>query len=97
MSHIQYNIRQIASRIVALRAKAVDLELFMDDRELLECRQCGLLEDISFTGQLITCHAPYFGQDTGLRFEAYLQDRFQCPECGSIVQSSQPENKKGGE
>ena len=87
MSQRRNNIRELASRIVALQAKARALGLFMNDRELLECQKCGLLEDLTFSGQLITCRAPDFGQDTGLRFEKLFQDRFRCPACGAMIQS----------
>jgi hypothetical protein len=87
MSQRRNNIRELASRIVALQAKARALGLFTNDRELLECQKCGLLEDVTFNGQLITCRAPDFGQDTGLRFEELPQDGFRCPVCGSMIQS----------
>ena len=87
MSQRRNNIRELATRIVALQAKARALGLFMNDRELLECQKCGLLEDLTFSGQLITCRAPDFGQDTGLRFEELFPDRFRCPACGSMIQS----------
>ena len=87
MSQQRNNIRELASRIVALQAKARALGLFMNDRELLECQKCGLLEDVTINGLLVTCRAPDFDQDTGLRFEELSQDRFRCPECGSIGQS----------
>lgn len=87
MSQRRNNIRELASRVVVLQAKARALGLFTNDRELLECRKCGLLEDVTFNGQLITCRASDFGQDTGLRFEELPQVRFRCPVCGSMMQS----------
>ena len=85
MSQRRNNIHELATRIVALQAKARALGLFTNDRELLECQKCGLLEDVTFNGLLITCRAPDLGQDTGLRFEELPQDRFRCPVCGSII------------
>jgi hypothetical protein len=85
MNRRRNNIRELATRIVALQAKARALGLFANDRELLECQKCGLLEDVTFNGLLITCRAPDLGQDTGLRFEELPQDRFRCPVCGSII------------
>ena len=87
MSRRRNNIRELASRIVALQAKARALGLFANDRELLECKQCGLLEDVSFNGQLITCRPLADGEDTGLRFQEISQDRYRCPGCGSMVRS----------
>jgi len=73
--------------MVALQAKARALGLFTNDRELLECHKCGLLEDVTINGLLITCRAPDFDQDTGLRFEELPQNRFRCPLCGSMIRS----------
>jgi len=80
------DLRQLASRIVALQEQVRSLGGFAGDRELLECPQCGLLEDVTFTGQLITWRSPAEGQDTGLRFEELPQGCFRCPACGSMVQ-----------
>jgi rubredoxin len=79
------DLRQLASRVVALQEQARSLGIFADDRELLECPKCGLLEDVTFTGQLITWRPPDEGQDTGLRFEELPQGCFRCPACGSMV------------
>lgn len=85
MKRSRNNIRELATRIVALQAKAHALGLFTNDRELIECQKCGLLEDVTVTGQLITCRSSAFGRDTGLRFEELSQNRFRCPACGSII------------
>jgi len=85
MNRRRNNIRELATRIVALQAKARALGLFANDRELIECQKCGLLEDVIVTGQLITCHSSALGRDTGLRFEKLSQNRFRCPACGSII------------
>ena len=85
MNRRRNNIRELATRIVALQAKARALGLFTNDRELLECQKCGLLEDVIVTGQLITCHSSTLGRDTGLRFEELPQNRFRCPACDSII------------
>ena len=87
MSQSPNNIRELASRIVALQVKARALGMFTNDRELLECRECGLLEDVTINGLLITCRAPDSGQDTGLHFEKLFQGQFRCPACGSMIQA----------
>jgi rubredoxin len=51
---------------------------------LLECPKCGLLEDVTIEGELITCVPSAEEQDTGLRFEETSPGRFRCPACGSI-------------
>jgi hypothetical protein len=87
MSQSPNNFRELASRIVALQVKARALGMFTNDRELLECRECGLLEDVTINGLLITCRAPDFGQDMGLHFEKLFQGQFRCPACGSMIQA----------
>jgi hypothetical protein len=79
-------VRPIAQQLAALQAKARSLGIFLNDRALLECPECGLQEDVAFGGQLITCRPPAFGQDTGMRFRELPKNRFRCPSCGSGVQ-----------
>lgn len=52
------------------------LGMFPNDRELLVCPNCGLREDILFSGVLITYREPAFHEDTGLRFEELTEDTF---------------------
>jgi len=94
MSRRRNNLRQLASRIVALQAKARALGLFTHDRELLECRKCGLLEDVTSTGQLITSRPQTLGLDAGFRFQELPQNRFRCPACGSMVAEINLRRKK---
>ncbi len=84
MSQISGNLRDLALRVAELQEQARSLGLFLGDRELLECPKCGLLEDVTIEGQLITCVPPAEGQDTGLRFEEMSPGRFRCSACGSI-------------
>jgi rubredoxin len=89
MNQTLNNLFQLASRLVAVQEQARSLGIFVGDRELLECPQCGLMEDVIFTGQLITCRPSAESpdtEDTGLRFEELPQNRFRCPACGSLVQ-----------
>ncbi len=79
------NLRALAAQVVALQAKARALGLFANDRELLECAKCGLQEDVTFGGLLITSRSDSVGEDTGLRFEELAQGRFRCPGCGATV------------
>ena len=85
MSQRRNNIRELASRVVALQEQARSLGLFPGDRELIECPKCGLLEDVLIGGELITYHPDANGQDTGLRFDELAEGTFNCPACGSIV------------
>jgi rubredoxin len=78
-------IRALAAELVALQTKARALGIFTDDRELIECPNCGLAEDVNAVGQLITCRPPADGQDTGLRFRELPRNHFRCPACGASV------------
>lgn len=80
-------LHALATQIAALRKSAEALGLFSDDRELLECSGCGLMENVLAGGTLITCRAPKLGRDTGQRFRKLGGNRFRCPECGSILRA----------
>jgi len=57
--------------------------LFLNDRGLLRCDRCGLLEDVDIKGRLITYK---FGEavfDSGMRFEKGEGDTYVCPVCGA--------------
>ncbi len=79
-------IRALAAEIAALQAKSRALGLFANDRELLECPVCGLMENVAAAGKgLFTCRPESLDEDTGLRFEELSRDRFRCPACGATV------------
>jgi hypothetical protein len=88
MSQTLKEIRRLASQIVALQKQMREMGLFPGDRELLECHNCGLLEDVTSSGLLITYKPKAEGQDTGLRFKELSGNRFRCPVCGSIVREA---------
>ncbi len=79
------DLRALAAQVVALQAKARALGLFADDRELLTCAKCGLQEDVTFSGYLITSRPDSAGEDTGLRFEELAHGGFRCPACGATA------------
>jgi hypothetical protein len=79
------DLRHLAARLVALQQQARALGIFAEDRELLECPGCGLLEDVDAVGRLLTCWPSSLGQDTSLRFEEVPGDQFRCPSCGGLV------------
>ena len=84
MSQIPGNLRDLASRMAELQEQARSLGLFPGNRELLECPKCGLLEDVTIEGKLITYVSSAEGQDSGFRFEETSPGRFRCQACGSI-------------
>ena len=78
-------LRSLARQLAAVQAEARSLGMFVDDRELLTCRRCGLAEDVSIAGLLITNCSIDSGEDTGLRFEEITSGKFLCPKCGATV------------
>ena len=64
------------------------LGIFTDDRELLECPSCGLLEDVTFEGLLVTYPKDSADlKDCGLRFRPVGETRFDCPSCGTRIKA----------
>lgn len=59
-----------------------------DDRDLLRCPACGLMEDVLSDGVLVTYHDGSDREDTGLRFaeDPQKDGRFVCPTCGCEVE-----------
>ena len=71
-----------------VKRQARALGMFTNDRELLECPSCGLLEDVTADGLLVT----YPGsdrdmKDCGLSFIQVSETTFQCPSCGANVKA----------
>lgn len=87
-------LRSVAARLVGLQKRAKALGVFANDRELLECPGCGLLEDVTSAGLLITCRAPALGEDTGLRFVPLADNIFRCPSCAQRVEAPAAEPAK---
>jgi predicted RNA-binding Zn-ribbon protein involved in translation (DUF1610 family) len=70
-----------------IQARAEAAGVFLGDRELLLCPDCGLTEDVLAHGGLITYRGDPPGEDTGLRFvELDVEGRFRCPSCGAEVE-----------
>lgn len=85
IDHLIVTIRPFARQLAALQRRMKAAGLFANERELLDCPQCGLREDVLISGLLITYREPGFPQDTGLRFEELTADTFRCPSCGQKV------------
>jgi len=75
--------RSLLREIGHVHRLAREHNLFLNDRGLLSCNTCGLLEDVDITGQLITYKSndPVF--DSGMRFEKGEGDKYVCPACGA--------------
>jgi predicted RNA-binding Zn-ribbon protein involved in translation (DUF1610 family) len=69
-----------------VRQQAKALGIFTDDRELLECPKCGLIEDVTFEGLLVTYPKNNKEmRDCGLRFRSVDETSFECPSCGTRI------------
>ena len=62
--------------------------IFDHSRELVRCPACGLFEELSAKGRLITAESDYAGVDTGLKFVMVNDTDWECPDCGHLFPSS---------
>ena len=90
MSLATYNelLETIVKLNQGVQADKMRLGMFANHRELLECSGCGLVEDVTMSGLLLTCRQLSKDKDTGLRFAETAPGAFQCPSCGQTVQES---------
>ncbi len=78
----------LARQLAQVKQRAKALGIFSDDRELLECPSCGLLEDVTAEGLLVTYVKDSADlKDCGLRFRPVDEIRFECPSCGTKVKA----------
>lgn len=77
-------LREFGDQIRAINEMAKQQGLFLNDRELISCSQCGLTEDIAFSGKLFTYYKddPDF-KETGLQFSSLDGNAkyLKCPVC----------------
>ncbi len=79
-------MREVAEHYREIQDQRRALGLFLDDRELLKCHECGLFEDIDFIGKLFTYRrGDNEFKETGLQFIGLddKNERFKCPSCGA--------------
>lgn len=83
-------IKPLAEQLQSLQEQAERLGVFTGDRELLECAECGLEEDVTADGFLIVCRKPIYGAATGLRFTKDMENKgkYLCPVCGKPARFS---------
>lgn len=85
------NFTGLDIQMQALRLRANALGLFMDDRNLMECPDCGLREDVTADGLLFTHERETSdARDTGLRFTELPDGRFACPRCQKVLAENDP-------
>lgn len=81
-------LHDLARHLVDVKQRAEALGIFTDDRELLECPNCGLLEDVTAKGLLVTYPKDSVDlKDCGLRFCPVDETRFACPKCGTSIKA----------
>lgn len=92
-----HDISSLASRLVDIHQKAKELGIFVDDRELLRCPQCGLAEDVTCEGRLTTVQPDDENYaDTGMRFEEIDATHFRCPQCRHVLVVMDEEEARNG-
>ena len=70
LSGLAQKIKPFVEDIIRIQKQAKSLGIFVNDRELLECTGCDLVEDVAFDGSLMTYHRDSDDMtDSGLRFE----------------------------
>jgi hypothetical protein len=74
----------MAEAISELNLKLTALGGFDNSRKLLSCPACGLFEDVTFEGMLITAEPVDPKADTGLRFVKVNDEEWECPDCGHL-------------
>ena len=78
----------LTRQLEQVKAQARALGIFTDDRELLECPNCGLLEDVTAKGLLVTYPKDSVDlKDCGLRFRPVDKTCFACPKCGTSIKA----------
>ncbi len=76
------DLAKMCAKLQELRTHAASLGLFTSDRELLICPSCGLQEDVTIEGMLITHDFESLDvSDSGLRFTELQDGHFSCPRC----------------
>lgn len=78
----------LVREIERVKNQAKALGVFTNDRELMECPSCGLMEDVTAGGMLITYQKDSKDlKDSGLRFGQADNAHFECPRCGARVKA----------
>jgi hypothetical protein len=76
----------LCRELLQMQSSAKEPGIFTGDRDLLDCPNCKLFEDVTAEGLLITSRelaTPPL--DTGLRFSQVSLNTYQCPACAGII------------
>jgi len=79
--------RHLHREIARVHRLAREAGLFMEDRDLLHCAHCGLLEDVGCYGLLMTYPTGKPPVDSGLRFTKDKRGRYICPNCCAVART----------
>lgn len=83
-------VTDIATAVRGIQDLCRQHGIFDGLRELLQCPECGLKEDVAFDGKLFTYHDIDNPVDTGLRFPEPDDDGYgRCPGCGEEVKGEE--------
>ncbi len=84
-------VRPLVQALLRAQAYARSHGLFAHDRGLLDCRRCGLSEDVDASGCLMTYwwYDDSFS-DTGMRFVERDEKQWQCPHCQHTMSAPEP-------
>jgi hypothetical protein len=80
--------KSLYGEIARVHRLAQTAGLFMEDRDLLHCAHCGLLEDVGPYGLLMTYFPEKSFGDSGLRFTKDKGGRYTCPNCGAVARTN---------
>ena len=79
------DLKALAAQMAAIRAEVQAEGGFLHDRDLHHCPACSLMEDVMFSGKLVTYwHQTTEPMDSGLRFKEVGADKLACPCCGGL-------------
>ena len=88
-------VHDIGQLMLKAQRLAEEHGLFLDHRELMKCRRCGLMEDVTCEGKLIVYRTGSDEEDTGLRFPEPDEDCVSsCPGCGGLVKLVEDNNNE---
>ena len=86
-------IFELAKELVDLTSQVKALGLFLDDRELANCEDCDLIEDVDFDGFLFVCRSSSPDKILGLSFIEEKNGDVLCPKCRKIALSTDNEEQ----
>ncbi len=78
-------IYALAKQVAELTAQMEKLGLFTHHRDITECEQCGLFEDVDITGYLFVYRDNDPENIADLRFIEREDGCVVCPLCGQVV------------